>query len=209
MYELDKIVIATQNPSKKERYSRIFSGFVKEVINIKDLGISDKPQESGNTAEENAEIKAKYYAGRTQLPTFSEDEALYVDFLPADQQPGVYVRRINGNDEADDDQLLAHWEDIVAKVPENKRTGKWHFAYSLCTPDGKVKTFTLDTMLLFFSPSSKIRLPGWPMSSLEGAAMIGKPHAEFTAEENASVSQRAEELIREKLIGLFAEKVPT
>lgn len=204
MQELDKIVIATQNPSKKEQYTRILSRVAKEVINLRDLGVQNKPQETGNSAEANAAIKARYYANITQLPTFSEDEALYVDFLPEDQQPGVFVRRINGKDEVDDDQLLAYWEAIIAKVPVGQRTGRWHFAYSLCTPDGKVKTFTLDTPLLFFSPSSKIKLVGWPMSSLEGAAIIGKPHAEFTKEDNDMVNQRAEELIKKKLEELFA-----
>lgn len=204
MRELDRIVIATQNPSKKERYMRTLAGVAQDVLSLKDLGIKDKPLETGFTAEENAEIKAKFYSSITQLPVFSEDEALYVDFLPDNQQPGVFVRRINGRDEVDDDQLLYYWESIIAKVPKDQRTGRWHFAYSLATPDGKAKTFTLDTPLLFFSPSSKIRLPGWPMSSLEGAAMIGKPHAEFTEEENNKVNRRAEKLIKEKAHKLFA-----
>lgn len=41
------------------------------------------------------------------------------------------------------------------------------------------------------------------MSSLEGATMIGKPHSEFTKEENQKVDRKAEELIREKLKELF------
>ena len=203
MYEIDKIVVATQNPSKKERYWRILSGSVKELVTLSDLVITNKPEETGETAEENAEIKARFYAQKTRLPVFSEDAALYVDFLPLDQQPGVYVRRINGKDEVSDDELLDYWEKKVAQVPQEKRTGKWHTACCLAIPNGNMRIITVDYPLLFFSPSSKIRIPGWPMSSLEGSALIGKPHCEFSKEDQEIVDRKTEELIRENLRELF------
>lgn len=199
MATLESIVIATHNLSKKGRYIDIFSGIAQQILDLKDIGVSDKPDETGQTAEENAQIKAKFYSSKTDKPIFSEDESLFVDFLPPDQQPGVYVRRINGRDEVSDDELLKHWEEIIAQVPVNQRTGRWHFAYCLANLGNDLITFSLEYPLLFFSPSSKIRLPGWPMSSLEGAAIIGKPHAEFTDEENRRVNQSAINLIRQKL----------
>lgn len=50
-------------------------------------------------------------------------------------------------------------------------------------PDGKVFTMSKDYSLLFFYPSSKIKIPGWPMSSLEGPEDFKKPHSELTEEE--------------------------
>lgn len=44
--KIDKIVIATQNSSKKDHYARIFSEIAKEVTSLKDLGILDKPEET-------------------------------------------------------------------------------------------------------------------------------------------------------------------
>lgn len=203
MSRLKEIVIATNNPSKKVRCTRIFSGLADKILVLKDLGVNEKPDETGITAEENAEIKARFYVARTKLPTFSEDEALYVDFLPEDLQPGVHVRRINGRDEVSDNELLEYWERLILKAPKGKRTGHWHVAYSLAIPGKGIRTVALNYPLLFFSPSSKIRLPGWPMSSLEGSTLIGKPHAEFTDEENKLVDQRAEELIKEKIKELY------
>jgi len=197
MKKMAKILVATRNPAKVKHYSTLLSAIAEEVVGLDELQIKGKPEELGTTAEENAETKAYFYAHCSGLPVFSEDEALYVDFLPDDQQPGTHVRRINGRDEADDDQLLAHWEQVLAEVPEAKRTGRWHIAYCIATPEGKCNVRSRDFERVFFSPTSKIRIPGWPISSLQGPAEFGKPHSELTEEEKEiSKQQVAEELLR-------------
>lgn len=203
---IEKIVVATRNHSKKERFEKLLSGLAERVYGLDELEINEKPKETGETAEENAEIKAKFYAKITGLPVLSEDEALFVDFLLADQQPGVHVRRINKEDEVDDDRLLAHWESLVAKAPVEKRRGHWHVAYSLATSEGKVVTISLNHTIKFFSPPSKIRLPGWPMSSLQGPEAFGKPDSELTEEERKIKDKRADELITKKLVELLGDK---
>lgn len=199
MKRLEKIVVATRNPGKKERYGRLLSRVAKEVLSLADLGIKEKPQESGETAEENAKIKAIFYAKLTGLLVFSEDESLFVDFLPLDKQPGVYIRRVDGKEEVDDNQLLAHWEKIIAKVPKEKRTGRWHTAYCLAAPIGKVSIVSTDHHRMFFYPSSKIRIPGWPMSSLQGPIEAGKPHSELTRKELKQFEREADRIILKKL----------
>ncbi len=123
------LVIGTRNQAKHALYGRLLGTMGVESLGLGDFSIDGRPHESGLTAEENAALKARFYAAQTGLDAFAEDEALYVDFLPAEQQPGVHVGRIEGVDEADDDALLAHWENVVARVPEEQRTGHWHIAY--------------------------------------------------------------------------------
>lgn len=201
--KIEKVVVATRNQSKRERFGRLLSGISQQVVSLDELDISEKPKETGETAEGNAEIKARFYAEVTALPVLSEDESLFVDFLPDDQQPGVHVRRINRGDEVDDDKLLAYWERLVAAAPIEKRKGHWHVAYSLATPEGKVITVSLDHPVMFFSPSSKVRLSGWPTSSLQGPVAFGKPDSELTEEERRIKDQRADRLILEKLTELL------
>lgn len=202
---IEKIVIASKNPAKKQRFAGIFAGKAVRVFGLDDFNIIEKPQETGATAEENAQIKAKFYSEKLGLPVFSEDEALYVDFLPPENQPGVFVRRIEGREEAGDEKLLAYWEKVVANVPLEKRTGKWHIAYCLAFPGGQVKTAALDAPIMFFSPSSKVRLPGWPLSSLQGPIMFEKPDSELTDSERKEHNQRADRLILEKLEELLSD----
>lgn len=204
MEKLEKIVIATCNPAKKERFRGLFVGMIKDIFVLDDFGITEKPQEHGMTAEENADIKARFYSQKLNLPVFSEDEALYVDFLPPEKQPGVFVRRIKGKDEADDDKLLNYWKGIIAEVPKEKRTGRWHIAYSLAFPDGSIKKVAIDHEILFFSPPSKIILPGWPMSSLEGPVEFRKPHSELTDIERKEHNRIADRLILGKLKELLS-----
>lgn len=194
-----RIVVATRNPAKVEHYRDIFAKVIGRVLGLTDLGVEGKPSETGETAEENAELKAKYYCQKTGMPVFCEDEALYVDFLPADQQPGTKVRRIDGVDESDDDRLLNHWEKIVAGVSEKERTGYWHTAYCLATTDGRMKTVALNHPVRFFYPSSKVRIPGWPMSSLQGPVRFGKPHSELTDEERKISRREMDRMILAKL----------
>jgi len=200
---IEKIVVATRNESKKKRFGRLLAGLADQVIGLEEAGVTGKPEETGETAEENAEIKAAFYAAATGLPVLAEDESLWVDFLPADKQPGVHVRRVDRKDEVSDEELLAYWEALVAAVLKNKRTGHWHVAYCLGTPDGRVHTGALDHPIMFFSPSSEVKLPHWPMSSLQGPVMFGKPDSELTEEERKQKDQRADRLIEEKLLELF------
>ncbi|MBI3559100.1 hypothetical protein HY085_01775 [Candidatus Gottesmanbacteria bacterium] len=143
--------------------------------------------------------KTGFYAKRTKIPAFSEDESLFVDFLPAKDQPGVHVRRINRQEEVDDDKLLAHWEKIIAEIPKEKRTGRWHIAYCLSKPNGTTQIVTRDYPIMFFSPSSKVRIPGWPMSSLQGSIKLGKPHSETSPEEHKIINQETDKIIRASL----------
>jgi inosine/xanthosine triphosphate pyrophosphatase family protein len=201
--KLNKIVIATRNPAKKARFSRLLEKIAQQVLGLDDLGVTGRPFETGETAEANAEVKARYYSQATGLPVLCEDESLFVDFLPESKQPGVHVRRVNRREEVDDDKLLKHWEKIVASVPFHNRTGQWHIAYCLATTDGRIHTASLDHPIHFFSPSSNIRKPGWPMSSLQGPARFGKPETELTVEEERLLRQGADSLILEKITELF------
>ena len=91
MVTMEKLVIATGNPGKKERYGKLLAGVVGEVLGLSDFAFKTKPAETGATAEENARIKALFYLKKTKLPVFAEDESLFVDFLSADNQPGACV----------------------------------------------------------------------------------------------------------------------
>lgn len=180
---MSRVVIGSRNQAKHSLYSRLLGAMGVEVLSLDDFSIDGRPEETGLTAKENAVLKARFYADQTGVKTFAEYEALYIDFLPAEQQPGVHVRRIEGVDEADDDALLAHWEHVVARVPEDQRTGRWHIAYCIVSSQGTVTTTVHDYSVLFFSPTSKIRVAGWPMSSLQGPVEFGKARSELSETE--------------------------
>ncbi len=196
-----QLILASHNPAKKKRYQKTLPDIT--ILSLKDLNITQKAPETGVSAEENAQMKAKFYFNLIHKPVLAEDEALYVDFLSQERQPGVHVRRINGTDEASDDELLSYWEDLLKDIPLKKRTGKWHFAYAIQLSSDTVETFSVDYPYQFFSPTSSIRLPGYPMSSIGGSPLVGKPHSEYTSEDHKLVDAQTEEILRERITTLL------
>jgi XTP/dITP diphosphohydrolase len=55
-----------------------------------------EPEETGATFEENARLKALYYAARTGLPAVADDSGIEIDAL--DGGPGVHSARWHGTD---------------------------------------------------------------------------------------------------------------
>jgi len=203
---LQQLVFASHNAGKIQRYRAIFADIADKTLSLAELGITNKPEEKGQTAEENAGIKARYYYNQTGLPTFSSDESLFVDFLPADKQPGVFVRRINGKNDASDDELFEYWHRIIPGISPANRTGFWHVAYAIALSEHNIVTVAHDHRVRFFDPPSEIRIGGWPMSSLEGPIEYNKPHSELTEVERtvayAESDKKLHELLYNELKGI-------
>ncbi|MFG0259609.1 MAG: non-canonical purine NTP pyrophosphatase [Phycisphaerales bacterium JB041] len=88
--DLSRIVIATGNPHKVEELRRLLALPGIEFVGLKDLPGHDsltEPEETGNTFEANATIKALSYAAQTGLTCLADDSGLEVDALGG--APGV------------------------------------------------------------------------------------------------------------------------
>lgn len=119
-----KIVLATTNPSKKIEIAKGLSGLSEEqlkLISLDDFDIQGSPIESGDTFEENARIKAKFYGDQIGLPVIADDGGLMIDALEG--QPGVKSRRWPGY-EATDEELIRYALDRMKHIPEGKRTAQ-------------------------------------------------------------------------------------
>lgn len=104
--------MASGNAGKIREIARLLEGLGVEVVAQTELGVSDA-DETGTTFAENSLIKAKHAAAATGLPAIADDSGLAVDAL--DGAPGVYSARYagpNGDDEANNDKLLAALERI-------------------------------------------------------------------------------------------------
>jgi XTP/dITP diphosphohydrolase len=102
-----------------------------ELLSPDDLGIAGEPDETGETFETNARIKARYYATRSGLPTLADDSGLEVDALGG--APGVRTRRFAGEDATDEqnnEKLLRE----LAGLPPAGRGGRYVCALALALP---------------------------------------------------------------------------
>jgi XTP/dITP diphosphohydrolase len=102
-----RLLIATTNPAKLAEYRLILRdiGFANlELMSLADLEISETPEETGATFNENALLKARFYFERAQIATLADDGGLEIDALGG--EPGVRSHRWLGSGADDSDQAL-------------------------------------------------------------------------------------------------------
>ena len=86
-----KLLLATRNEGKVEEFRRILDQLSEGTIEL--VGFSEFPdlpdvEETGNTFEENALLKARAASLATGLPAIADDSGLCVDYLNGD--PGIF-----------------------------------------------------------------------------------------------------------------------
>ncbi len=104
-----------------------------ELLSPDDVGIEDEPEETGETFETNARIKARFYARRSGLPTLADDSGLEVDALGG--APGVRTRRFAGPDATDERNNMKLLNDLAGLPPE-RRGARYVCVLALALPGG-------------------------------------------------------------------------
>ena len=122
---MKKLLFATENESKAKRFK---NGLLKnniELITINDIGKKVDIDENGKDAIENALIKARAYASMYELPILAMDDNLYIEGVPENKQPGMYVRRVNGK-RLSDDEMIEYYSNLAHLYGEDGRlTCRW------------------------------------------------------------------------------------
>ena len=90
-----QIFFFSNNENKIVEIKKIFNNFSLELLSLNDLNISEEPQESGQTFEENAKIKSDYGFLKTGIPCFADDSGICIESL--NWKPGVLSKRFLNN----------------------------------------------------------------------------------------------------------------
>lgn len=97
-----QILLATSNEHKLREFRHMLEPDSIEVLSISDVGITELPEETGATFDDNAFIKARYCAQQTGMLTAADDSGLAVRELGG--FPGVESVRWAGPDASDADR---------------------------------------------------------------------------------------------------------
>lgn len=162
-----KILLASHNQGKIKRYQRLFSDIKNlKLVTLNDLEIDFKADEPFTSPQENSVHKAQVYGNLSQLPTIAIDEAVSTNFLPQNEQPGVFVRRFKNKKELSDEEVLVIWQEVFNLYPKANHQFIWDFSLSFFNPKNNylqtVSAQQIDNVSLQFS--TRIN-PGYPMSS--------------------------------------------
>jgi XTP/dITP diphosphohydrolase len=124
-----KLVLATNNKNKKIEIENLLKNIDVTVLNVE--GEFD-PEETGETFQENAYIKAFEAAKIMNIPALADDSGLIIDAL--DGLPGVHSSRFAENDKKRIEKVLNLLQDIK---PENK-TARFICSMVMVSPNGKI-----------------------------------------------------------------------
>jgi XTP/dITP diphosphohydrolase len=133
-----RLVIATHNPGKLAEMRELLAPYGIEAVSAGELGLGE-PDETGDTFQANARIKAIAAAEATKLPAFADDSGIVVEAL--DGAPGIYSARWAGESK-DFNAAMTRIERLLqergATAPGQRRA---HFVSALCVawPDGHLE----------------------------------------------------------------------
>lgn len=193
---MKKIVFATGNPTKAKRFSKGLLENNIEVLSLKDLDISLEIDESGNNVIENALLKARECYRKTNMPSMGMDDSLYLEGVPSSEQPGLFVRRVNGKT-LNDEEMLEHYTGLVRKYGvDGKIDCKWIYGLALVNETGEefVYTWNKDNFYMVDSVSDKIN-PGYPLNSISKYKMLDKYFTDITDDDKELIKVNEDDVV--------------
>ncbi len=186
-----KLLIATTNQGKLKEIQRFLSDVNVELVSLKDLGILDVVEETGKTFEENAILKAKFYAEKSELPTLADDGGFEIDALNG--EPGVKSHRwIDSTRESSDEELIGYTVLRMKDIPEGKRGAQLRLVMAFVSSAKEVHIAEASIRgVVPVHPDGK-HYEGFPFRSLLYLPEIEKyySHEELTEIENEKYNHR-------------------
>ncbi len=134
---MKEVIIATKNEGKVREFKAMLEPRGYEVKSLLDIGYTPEIEETGQTFEENAVIKAETISKETGKIVIADDSGLSVDYLGG--SPGVYSARYAGEEKND----LANLKKLLKElegVEKEDRSARFRCALALCTPGQETKT---------------------------------------------------------------------
>lgn len=188
---MKKILFATSNERFKDKL--LNKGI--ELLSLKDLDVSLTIEENGTSAIENALIKARAYSDKVDIPVMAMDDSLYLEGVPEEFQPGLFVRRVNGKS-LTDEEMIEHYSNLVKKYGHNgKIVARWVYGLAIIY-DQKEETYTWSktNFWLVDTPSSIVN-PGYPLNSISKSIKLNKYFSEMTQEDWQNIQEQEDDVI--------------
>jgi len=129
----ERLVIASNNLHKVKEIKAILKNSFKDIVSMREAGLDMEVEETGETFEQNAVLKAEAVAREACCWALADDSGICVDALGG--APGVYSARWSGaGDEANNDKLLRELEG------KKNRSAHYMCVMALANSDGAVLT---------------------------------------------------------------------
>lgn len=180
-----KLLYATGNNSKVYNMRRRLENIPIEIITPKELGIKIDVIEDGKTVVENSIKKAQAYYEETKIPTIAGDSALYIDGIPSNKQPGLFVRRVNGK-LLSDDEMIEYYTELIKSIG-GKSTAYYITGLALITEQGMFTTEISEDKVILSSTISNGNHHGNPLDVMTIDPVSQKFYTDMTDDDFKSL----------------------
>ena len=197
-----KVLIGTTNPSKVKRFADLLKDCNIEFLTLKDLNITDEPDETGQTPEENAILKAKFY-GRYFDIVICNDSGLYFEELSIhdSRQPGLNIRTPMNGHRLTDEEMIDYYSSLISSL--GGKVSAYYLDGIAVYNQGTMSSFmdqeaskTLSSFYMVAKASVK-RHEGWPLDSI----------SVYKETETYFVDESIEESKENIILGEYKEKM--
>ena len=113
-----KLIFASHNEHKTTEIRQLLPPDI-QLLSLNDLNYHDEIEESADTLEGNALLKATHVFTLFKLPCFADDSGLEVEAL--DNRPGVYSARYAGEPKNDDRNIAKLLDDLKESTNRSAR----------------------------------------------------------------------------------------
>jgi XTP/dITP diphosphohydrolase len=132
---MQRLLIATRNPGKVHEIQSLMEDEKISLVTPDMIGISLMVDETGDSYEENAALKARAYAHIANLVTLADDSGLEVDALGG--LPGIHSARFSTLPNATDADRRAHLLELLRGYPQ-PWMAHFHCTVAIATPGDKL-----------------------------------------------------------------------
>ena len=180
-----KLLVATRNAGKLREVRARVDGL--EVLSLDDVAPMPEVEESEETLEGNARLKALAAARGSGLWSLADDSGLFVDALGG--APGVHSARYAPGTDADRIRKLLREMD---RVPEGRRGAAFRCVLALASPSGEARAVQGECRGEILRAARGAGGFGYDPVFL--VPELGRTMAELTLEEKGRISHRARAL---------------
>lgn len=189
---MQKILVATRNFGKYKELMEVLEDLPFKFVSLNDEKIEGDVEETGETYEENAILKAEYFGRKANLPTIADDSGIHVDALEGEL--GVKTRRWGAGANATDEEWLSFF--LNRMDGEENRRSEFVTVVAFYRPGEETITFRGECFgTLMSEPQVEIE-PGIPMSSIFLPEGREKVYSAMTKEEKNEISHRGKAIIK-------------
>src|SRR5438132_8746411 len=178
----DQLVVASHNQGKVDEISALLAPFAIRALSAASLGIPE-PEETGDSFEANAALKASAGAEASGQPALADDSGLVVSAL--DGAPGIYSSRWAGPAK----NFRSAMARVHRELGDKNRSASFVAVLALAWPDGDIELFRGEVAGMLVWPPRGERGFGYdPIFAPDGAVQT---FGEMNPTQKHKISHRA------------------